>query len=49
MEEDEKFTQTAEVTYIQVAMNIMVDKKSFHLLKGNTLSMGANKKEGIHL
>lgn len=48
MVEDEKLTQTAKVTYIQVAMNVVVDN-CFHLLLGNTLSMGGDKKEGTHL
>ena len=47
MVEDEKYTLAAEVTYIQVAMNIVGEKKCFHLLIGNTLSMEADKKEGI--
>lgn len=48
MVEVEKYTLAAEVTYIQVAMNV-VGEKCFHLLIGNTLSMWADKKEDIHL
>lgn len=49
MVEDGKYTLAAKVTYIQVAMNIVVEKKCFHLLIRNTLSMGADKKKEGHL
>lgn len=47
--EDEKYTLAAKVTHIQVAMNVVGEKTYFPLLIRNTLSIGADKKEGIHL
>lgn len=45
----EKITQAAEVIHTQVVMNVAVGKEFIHLLIGNTLSVGADKNESIHL
>lgn len=47
--EAEKITRAAKVIYMTVVMNVVVGEECIHLVIRNTLSVGADRNEGVRL